>query len=82
MLKLHGSAFAAMDALSCIINRRGDSQAGRRGFEPRLPLHLFNSLHEPASPCALFVLRLHHSQVLLQANWLTAASLLSTGDCV
>ena len=41
LLKLHGSAFAAMDALSCIINRRGDSQAGRRGFDPRLPLHSF-----------------------------------------
>jgi len=34
------------------------SQAGRRGFEPRLPLHLFNDLHFPVSPCAPFVLRL------------------------
>ena len=26
------------------------SQAGRRGFEPRLPLHLFNNLAHSASP--------------------------------
>lgn len=45
LLKLHGSVFAAMDALSFIFNRRGYFQAGRRGFEFRLPLHLFNSLH-------------------------------------
>jgi hypothetical protein len=30
------------------------SQAGRRGFEPRLPLHVFNNLH----PVDHFVLRL------------------------
>ena len=46
LLNLHGSVFAAMDALSCIINRRGDSQAGRRRFDPGLPLHSFQSLTE------------------------------------
>ena len=30
-----------------IYNPRPDSQAGRRGFEPRLPLHLFNNLASP-----------------------------------
>jgi hypothetical protein len=47
LLKLHRSVFAAVDAMSFICNRRGDSQAGRRGFEPRLPLHLFNYLQLP-----------------------------------
>src|ERR1039457_2926798 len=28
-----------------IVKRRPYSQAGRRGFESRLPLHLFNNLH-------------------------------------
>ena len=55
LLKLNRSGFAAVDALSFIINRRGDSQAGRRGFESRLPLHSFqltywHSSHPPNPP--------------------------------
>jgi hypothetical protein len=49
LLKLHGSAFAAMDALSCIFKRGGDSQAGRRGFDPRLPLHFLSITYILAS---------------------------------
>ncbi len=30
----------------CIFNLQLISQAGRRGFDPRLPLHLFNNLQE------------------------------------
>ena len=36
----------AVDAMLFIINLKSISQAGRRGFEPRLPLHLFNNLEE------------------------------------
>jgi hypothetical protein len=32
-----------------IYNPRPDSQAGRRGFDPRLPLHLFNNLGETSN---------------------------------
>ena len=42
---------------SFIYKRRLASQAGRRGFEPRLPLHVFNNLQGPILPCAPFVLR-------------------------
>ena len=41
---------AAVDAMSFKFNRCGDSQAGRRGFEPRLPLHVFNSLAVSIGP--------------------------------
>ena len=34
----------AVDAMVCICNLRAISQAGRRGFDPRLRLHLFNNL--------------------------------------
>ena len=34
----------AVDAKFCIFNLWSISQAGRRGFDPRLPLHLFNNL--------------------------------------
>jgi len=37
-----------VDAIVCIFNPGSASQAGRRGLESRLPLHLFNHLH--ASP--------------------------------
>src|ERR1700733_13729814 len=37
---------APLTPKSFIYNRRSYSQAGRRGFESRLPLHLFNNLHE------------------------------------
>ena len=37
---------APLTPKSFIYNRRSYSQAGRRGFEPRLPLHLFNNLGE------------------------------------
>jgi hypothetical protein len=47
LLKLHGPVFAAVDALSFICNRRGDSQAGRRGFEPSLLLHAWVTRHAP-----------------------------------
>src|SRR5580692_11550068 len=50
---------------SFIDKRRLTSQAGRRGFEPHLPLHLFNNLHQPASVCAPFVLRLHDLETFL-----------------
>jgi len=43
LLILNGSRFAALDAMSFIYNRRGDSQAGRRRFDPGLPLHCFNN---------------------------------------
>jgi len=39
---------APLTPKSLIYNRRSYSQAGRRRFEPGLPLHLFNNLH--ASP--------------------------------
>ena len=42
------------------------SQAGRRGFDPRPPLHPFKNSQKPVSPCAPFVLRLHHVQAFLQ----------------
>jgi hypothetical protein len=32
------------------VGRMPASQAGRRGFEPRLPLHLFNQLGKPTDP--------------------------------
>ena len=35
---------APLTPKSFIYNRRSYSQAGRRGFESRLPLHLFNNL--------------------------------------
>jgi hypothetical protein len=34
----------AMDAMLFIFNRRPISQAGRRGFDPRLPLFVINVL--------------------------------------
>jgi hypothetical protein len=37
---------APLTPKSFIYNRRSYSQAGRRGFEPHLPLHPFNNLHE------------------------------------
>ena len=33
-----------MDAFAFIYKVQLDSQAGRRGFDPRLPLHVFNKL--------------------------------------
>ena len=35
----------AGNAIFFVSNLLSSSQAGRRGFEPRLPLHLFNHLH-------------------------------------
>jgi hypothetical protein len=35
-----------VDAKVCIFNLQSISQAGRREFESRLPLHLFNNLGE------------------------------------
>jgi coproporphyrinogen III oxidase len=35
-----------------IFNFSTISQAGRRGFDPRLPLHVFNNLASPAKKCA------------------------------
>ena len=37
---------APLTPKSFIYNRRSYSQAGRRGFESRLPLHLFNHLRQ------------------------------------
>jgi len=34
----------AIDAMVFIFNLQLTSQAGRRGFDPHLPLHLFNNL--------------------------------------
>ncbi len=39
----------AIDAKFCIFNRRSISQAGRRGFDPRPPLHLFINLKKLAT---------------------------------
>jgi len=36
--------FRAVNAKFCIFNLQSISQAGRRGFESRLPLHFFNKL--------------------------------------
>ena len=36
---------APLTPKSFIYNRHPFSQAGRRGFDPRLPLHVFNELH-------------------------------------
>src|SRR5258708_2433239 len=49
-----------------IVNRQPTSQAGRRGFESRLPLQLFNDLQNPASLCAPLVLRLVHQQAFFE----------------
>ena len=38
------SVFITMGAMFFIFNRRSRSQAGRRGFESRLPLDLFDNL--------------------------------------
>ena len=38
-----------MSAMFHIFNRLAISQAGRRGFEPRLPLHLSNNLADSTS---------------------------------
>ena len=49
MLKLGDSVspgFRAVNAKFCIFNLWSISQAGRRGFESRLPLHVFNHLAE------------------------------------
>jgi hypothetical protein len=35
----------AGNAIFFVSNLLSSSQAGRRGFEPRLPLHFFNNLH-------------------------------------
>jgi hypothetical protein len=35
---------------SSIYNRNPFSQAGRRRFDPGLPLHIFNNLHTLAAP--------------------------------
>ena len=44
-----------VDAKVCIFNLQSISQAGRRGFEPRLPLHLFKGLRtSPLSHLTLF----------------------------
>ena len=40
-----------------IVKRRLDSQAGRRGFESPLPLHLFNSLEKIRNQALLRLLR-------------------------
>ena len=40
-----------------IYNPRLVSQAGRRGFEPRLPLHLFNNLGRIENQALLRLLR-------------------------
>ncbi len=39
-----------------------DSQAGRRGFDPRLPLHLFNNLGETPKTLCSKMLQLEISQ--------------------
>jgi hypothetical protein len=38
---------------SSIYNRNPFSQAGRRGFDPRLPLQLFNNLQDTFTPCSV-----------------------------
>jgi hypothetical protein len=37
-----------MDAFFAVYEPILDSQAGRRGFDPRLPLHKINNLQAPA----------------------------------
>jgi len=44
-----------MDSMFSIFNLGAASQAGRRGFESRLPLHLFNSLEIPTEISLLLV---------------------------
>jgi hypothetical protein len=41
----------AVDAKICVFNLRSISQAGRRGFDPRPPLHPFNTLEKLAEGC-------------------------------
>jgi hypothetical protein len=43
-IDLYDQKTAPLTPNSFIYNRYPFSQAGRRGFEPRLPLHIFNSL--------------------------------------
>jgi hypothetical protein len=46
-----------MDAVYAIYEPILDSQAGRRGFDPRLPLHVFNNLGKTEKHASLRLLR-------------------------
>ena len=48
-IDLYDQKTAPLTPNSFIYNRHPFSQAGRRGFEPRLPLHLFNNLGEASN---------------------------------
>jgi hypothetical protein len=43
-----GSGCIPVGAMFFKVNRREDSQAGRRGFESRLPLHFFSITYRPS----------------------------------
>jgi hypothetical protein len=58
---LGSSATNLVDAKFCIFNLRSISQAGRRGFESRLPLHLFNHLRPLCfKSCSKMLQLVHH----------------------
>ena len=64
---------AVMDSMFSIFNLGSASQAGRRGFESRLPLHLFNNLGVPIQSTCSKMLQLVHSNGSLEpVNRLTA----------
>ena len=48
--ELHSQASTRLTHKSCIFNRRVISQAGRRRFDPGLPLHKINNLQSPENP--------------------------------
>ena len=48
-IALYDQKTAPLTPKSFIYNRRSYSQAGRRGFDPRLPLHKINSLGETSN---------------------------------
>jgi hypothetical protein len=51
----------AVDAMLFIINLKSISQAGRRGFDPRLPLHFFSRPYRlPSGGTSDFGLKLGH----------------------
>jgi hypothetical protein len=75
MLILRGclcSGNVALGAMFFIVKRQPTSQAGRRGFESRLPLHEINNLEAPriwpAPKCSIYIIRSAVSSALTAAR--------------
>jgi len=70
------SAIDTVDAKYRIYNPRLFSQAGRRGFDPRLPLHEINQLRRLTSAiCSNLLLNVRYPYCLLQSIHRRAAPL-------